>query len=56
MVRFGVQADYQWFIPDSRRTDKRVGYVTKYLTKDLSATYGDRDRHHRHGRPPTWTG
>ena len=53
VVRFGAQADYQWFIPDSRRTDKRVGYVTKYLTKDLSATYGDRDSiNATAGRPP----
>lgn len=39
VVRFGKQADYKWFIPGSSRTDRVVGYLTKYLTKSIVDTY-----------------
>jgi hypothetical protein len=36
---FGEQVDSQWFIPGSPRTDKRVGYICKYLTKSIAEAY-----------------
>ena len=36
---FGEQVDSQWFIPDSPRTDKRIGYICKYLTKSIAEAY-----------------
>jgi hypothetical protein len=36
---FGDQVDAQWFIPESSRTDKRIGYICKYLTKTIAETY-----------------
>lgn len=39
LLWFGDQVDSQWFIPDSSRTDKRIGYLCKYLTKSVADTY-----------------
>ncbi|RJS46555.1 replication initiator [Nocardioides cavernaquae] len=39
VLRFGKQADYKWLVADSVRTDKVLGYVTKYLTKSIADTY-----------------
>jgi len=36
---FGEQIDSQWFIPGSPRTDRRVGYICKYLTKSIAEAY-----------------
>jgi len=36
---FGEQVDSQLFIPGSPRTDKRVGYICKYLTKSIAEAY-----------------
>ncbi|UPK73173.1 replication initiation protein [Nocardioidaceae bacterium SCSIO 66511] len=43
VLSFGSQSDRQWFLPGTPRTDKRIGYLTKYLTKSIAETYsGDR--------------
>jgi len=42
VVRFGRQLDMQGIIAGSPEADRRVGYLTKYLTKSISETYGDR--------------
>jgi len=39
VLNFGEQVDSQWFIPGSPRTDKRVGYICKYLTKSIAEAY-----------------
>jgi len=39
LLWFGEQVDAQWFIPESSRTDKRIGYICKYLTKSIAETY-----------------
>ncbi|WP_310961565.1 replication initiator [Nocardioides terrisoli] len=39
VVRFGKQSDYKWLIAGSPRTDKTLGYITKYLTKSIANTY-----------------
>ena len=39
LLWFGEQVDSQWFIPDSSRTDRRVGYICKYLTKSIAEAY-----------------
>ena len=36
---FGEQVDSQWFIPGSTRTDRRIGYLCKYLTKSIAEAY-----------------
>jgi len=36
---FGEQIDSLWFLPDTPRTDKRVGYLCKYLTKSIAEAY-----------------
>jgi len=43
LLCFGEQVDSQWFIPGSPRTDRRVGYICKYLTKSIAEAY-DPDR------------
>jgi hypothetical protein len=43
VVRFGKQLDMQGIIATEGDADRRVGYLTKYLTKALSDTYGDED-------------
>jgi hypothetical protein len=39
VVRFGRQLDMQGIIAGSPDADRRVGYLTKYLTKSISETY-----------------
>jgi hypothetical protein len=41
VVRFGTQLDIQGLIAGTPATDRAVGYLTKYLTKDLGAALGD---------------
>jgi hypothetical protein len=41
VVRFGRQLDMQGIIAGSPDADRRVGYLTKYLTKSISQTYDD---------------
>jgi integrase len=36
VVWFGKQTDHQWFIAGTRRSDKRIGYLTKYITKSIA--------------------
>jgi hypothetical protein len=44
VLRFGTQVDYQGIIAtDEHKVGKAVGYLTKYLAKDVGATYGDPD-------------
>jgi hypothetical protein len=43
VVRFGRQLDTQGIIAGSPDADRRVGYLTKYLTKSISETYDDHD-------------
>jgi hypothetical protein len=39
LLRFGEQMDSQWYIPGSPRTDKRIGYICKYVTKSIAEAY-----------------
>jgi len=39
LLWFGEQIDSQWFIPGSTRTDRRIGYLCKYLTKSIAEVY-----------------
>ncbi len=44
VLRFGRQSDYQGILgTDEDKVGKAVGYLTKYLAKDVGATYGDPD-------------
>jgi hypothetical protein len=44
VLRFGKQIDHQGIIAgDEDKVGKAVGYLTKYVTKDVSSTYGDPD-------------
>jgi len=43
LLWFGEQVDSQWFIPGSTRTDRRVGYLCKYLTKSIAEAYDPDD-------------
>jgi hypothetical protein len=43
VVRFGTQLDLQGIIATSTDADRRVGYLTKYLTKAVADTYGGPD-------------
>ncbi len=36
VVWFGQQNDHQWFLPGTTRADRRIGYLTKYLTKSIA--------------------
>lgn len=59
-VWFGSQVDHKWFLAGTARADKRIGYLTKYLTKAIAETYNPdeitrrqeqhRDRLHREAR------
>lgn len=40
VVRFGRQLDLQGLIANSPGAQRRVGYLTKYLTKSIADTYG----------------
>ncbi|MGH3356612.1 MAG: replication initiator [Nocardioidaceae bacterium] len=44
VLRFGVQTDMQGLIGGTKACDRRVGYLTKYLTKSIADTYGDDDQ------------
>jgi hypothetical protein len=41
VVRFGVQDDMQGLLAGTPDADRRVGYLCKYLTKDIASTYDD---------------
>ena len=43
VVRFGPQIDLQGIIATEEDADRRVAYLTKYLTKSISDTCGDED-------------
>jgi hypothetical protein len=43
VVRFGDQDDLQGLLAGTPEVDRRVGYLCKYLTKDIAATYDDGD-------------
>jgi hypothetical protein len=44
VLRLGQQIDYQGIIAQAdEQVGKAVGYLTKYLTKDIADTYGDPD-------------
>ena len=43
VVRFGEQDDLQGLLAGTPDADRRVGYLCKYLTKDIAATYDDGD-------------
>jgi hypothetical protein len=44
VLRLGTQIDYQGIIAQAdSQVGKAVGYLTKYLTKDIADTYGDPD-------------
>jgi hypothetical protein len=44
VLRFGMQLDLQGLIATSSDADRRVGYLTKYLTKSIADSYGDPDQ------------
>ena len=51
VVRFGKQLDIQGIIATEDDADRRVAYLTKYLTKSISDTYGEDEltpAQHRH--------
>jgi hypothetical protein len=41
VVRLGSQTDYQGLLGGTRDSERRIGYLTKYLTKSVADTYGD---------------
>ncbi len=41
VVRFGDQDDLQGLLGGTPEAERRVGYLCKYLTKDIAATYDD---------------
>ena len=43
VVRFGKQLDIQGIIATEGDADRKVAYLTKYLTKSISGTYGEDD-------------
>jgi hypothetical protein len=43
VVRFGDQDDLQGLLAGTPDADRRVGYLCKYLTKDIAATYDEGD-------------
>lgn len=61
VVWFGKQTDHQWFIAGSPRSDRRIGYLTKYLTKSIAeaidpdtATARQREHADRLARETRW--
>ncbi|MGH8882126.1 MAG: replication initiator, partial [Stackebrandtia sp.] len=45
VLRFGQQTDYQGLLGGTRNSEYAIGYVCKYLTKDIAHTYdGDNDQ------------
>lgn len=43
VVRFGTQADIKGLISGTPEADRRIGYLAKYLTKDIASCHGDTD-------------
>ena len=43
VLRFGKQTDYKGVLAGTRDSEGRIGYLCKYLTKDIAHTYGDDD-------------
>ena len=43
VLRFGAQIDLQGILATDGDADRRVAYLTKYLTKSISGTCGDED-------------
>jgi Replication initiator protein, pSAM2 len=43
MVRFGAQDDLQGLLGGSPGADRAIGYLCKYLPKDIATTYDDTD-------------
>jgi hypothetical protein len=43
VVRFGVQADIKGLISGTPDADRRIGYLAKYLTKDIAHCHDDTD-------------
>jgi hypothetical protein len=42
VLRFGDQDDLQGLLAGTPDADRRIGYLCKYLTKDIAATYDDK--------------
>jgi hypothetical protein len=43
VLRFGDQDNIQGLLAGSPGTDRAIGYLCKYLHKDIAATYDDED-------------
>ena len=43
VLRFGRQSDMQGVIGGTSQADRRIGYLTKYLTKAITDPLGDQD-------------
>jgi replication initiator protein RepSA len=43
VLRFGKQTDYQGLLGGTRDSERRIAYLTKYLTKSIVDAYGDDD-------------
>jgi len=43
VLRFGRQSDMQGLIGGTSQADRRIGYLTKYLTKAITDPLGDQD-------------
>jgi hypothetical protein len=39
LLWFGEQVDMQGLLPDTEQTDKQVGYICKYVTKNIAEAY-----------------
>jgi hypothetical protein len=44
VMRFGKQTDYQGVLAGTRDSEGRIGYLCKYLTKEIARTFGDDDQ------------
>jgi hypothetical protein len=43
VIRFGEQDDLKGLLADTPDADRHIGYLCKYLTKDIAATHDDGD-------------
>ncbi|MGH3367922.1 MAG: replication initiator [Nocardioidaceae bacterium] len=43
VLRFGKQTDYQGLLAGTRDSERRIGYLTKYLTKVIADTNGNQE-------------
>jgi len=43
VVRFGAQADIKGLVSGTPDADRRIGYLAKYLTKDIASCHADTD-------------